>query len=277
MKEFLKIGEFASMVNISTKTLRHYEKTGVFEPVYRDPLTGYRYYTREQLKEIYTLISLKRSGIALKDIKGSIIREDAVSLYREAAQKLEKEIERLTRLKEEMERRVKEIAGDADETLIEERYIPERRYYIHTFEPIDQADSTSLYEEAFKLEERVEKLGLPYIFRGALLSLEEMREGRYSCRALIYEIEDEGSLDDDLYTGKEGKYVCLRYRGDTRTGNKRAMKELMAYIEGKGLEAVGDVIGFARRGAHTASEPWDYYSEIQVRVVVKRNQILGPG
>jgi len=40
----LKIGEFSKMMQVTVKTLRHYELMGILLPCKVDNLTGYRYY-----------------------------------------------------------------------------------------------------------------------------------------------------------------------------------------------------------------------------------------
>ena len=42
----LKIGEFSQMMQVTVKTLRHYEQKGLLLPDEVDEWTGYRYYTR---------------------------------------------------------------------------------------------------------------------------------------------------------------------------------------------------------------------------------------
>lgn len=66
---YFKIGEMAEMFGITVKTLRLYEKMGLFTPAYKAPDSGYRYYSTEQANRLNTVISLKRVGFSLLDIK----------------------------------------------------------------------------------------------------------------------------------------------------------------------------------------------------------------
>lgn len=45
--DLLKIGEFAEISNVSAKTLRYYDRIGLFKPVYVDPANDYRYYSAD--------------------------------------------------------------------------------------------------------------------------------------------------------------------------------------------------------------------------------------
>ena len=43
MENIISITEMAKLRNISTETLRHYDRIGLLKPVYVDPKTGYRF------------------------------------------------------------------------------------------------------------------------------------------------------------------------------------------------------------------------------------------
>ena len=45
----LKIGEFSQMMQVTVKTLRHYEQKGLLLPDEVDEWTGYRYYSLDQM------------------------------------------------------------------------------------------------------------------------------------------------------------------------------------------------------------------------------------
>lgn len=64
MKEYYRIGETASLMGITTQTLRFYDKIGLVKPIKIDPRTGYRYYAYEQfhfidrIKPLFAIIVL---------------------------------------------------------------------------------------------------------------------------------------------------------------------------------------------------------------------------
>lgn len=69
MKEYYRIGETASLMGITTQTLRFYDKIGLVKPVRIDPKTGYRYYKYEQFHFIDRIKYLQSLGMPLDDIK----------------------------------------------------------------------------------------------------------------------------------------------------------------------------------------------------------------
>lgn len=79
------IGQIAEICNIPAKQLRYYDETGVISPHYRDPVTQYRYYGKEQIEELLLLQELKSLDFPLKDIGKMLERRE----LRRLRQKLE--------------------------------------------------------------------------------------------------------------------------------------------------------------------------------------------
>lgn len=69
MKEYYRIGETASLMGITTQTLRFYDKIGLVKSIKIDPRTGYRYYAYEQFHFIDRIKYLQSLGMPLDDIK----------------------------------------------------------------------------------------------------------------------------------------------------------------------------------------------------------------
>lgn len=65
----LKIGEFSKMMQVTVKTLRHYEQRGLLMPEEVDKWTGYRYYSISQMQRLNAIRDLQRQGFALEEIK----------------------------------------------------------------------------------------------------------------------------------------------------------------------------------------------------------------
>ena len=68
-KTKLKIGEFSKMMQVTVKTLRHYEQKGLLVPDEVDEWTGYRYYNITQMQRLNTIRGLQRQGFTLEEIK----------------------------------------------------------------------------------------------------------------------------------------------------------------------------------------------------------------
>ena len=65
----LKIGEFSKLMQVTVKTLRHYEQIGLLVPDEVDQWSGYRYYTLDQMQKLKSIRQLKDIGFSLVEIK----------------------------------------------------------------------------------------------------------------------------------------------------------------------------------------------------------------
>ncbi len=63
-----KIGEFSKLSFVTIQALRLYDEVGLLKPVKTDRLTGYRYYSADQLPRINYIVGLKQLGLSLEDI-----------------------------------------------------------------------------------------------------------------------------------------------------------------------------------------------------------------
>lgn len=271
MNELMKIGEFANLINTTTKTLRHYEDIGLFTPVYRDPITGYRYYHTHQLKDIYTIISLKKAGISIKKIEKNYNKDKLKDLLLEASHRLEDEIEELIKLKISVDRKINTLdrVDDYKENIkIEFKFLEKRDYLIHRFSPINSVDGEDIYRRSLEFEKIIAANKLPFLFKGSLLSLEALKQDEFLLEALIYEVKDTSKVNTkNIYTSSKGKYLCIGYRGDPKIKNKSIMGIINSYMKDNSIEPCDEVIGFSHTGAHTNSYLKDYWSEIQIKVL----------
>lgn len=66
-----KIGDFSKLTGLPVKTLRYYDDIDLFKPIDVDLFTGYRYYSKEQVKDLELINKLKNIGFTLEEIKNS--------------------------------------------------------------------------------------------------------------------------------------------------------------------------------------------------------------
>jgi DNA-binding transcriptional MerR regulator len=76
-----KIGLFSKINRISVKTLHYYDEIGLLKPAYTDIITGYRYYTSDQLPKMHKIISLKQLGFTIEEIISIVIYDDNALPY----------------------------------------------------------------------------------------------------------------------------------------------------------------------------------------------------
>lgn len=76
MEWYLSVGQTSRLFNISSETLRHYDRKGILKPII-DENNGYRYYTWKEMEVLDLILEGKYLEIPLKDIKESLDKNSA--------------------------------------------------------------------------------------------------------------------------------------------------------------------------------------------------------
>lgn len=96
----MRIGAFSKYVKTTVKTLRYYDKIGLFCPAEIDPQTGYRNYTAEQLTDFERIRQYRAAGFSVEQIKRMLSGGDITALLQEQKRELLQK-ERLLRQQKE--------------------------------------------------------------------------------------------------------------------------------------------------------------------------------
>lgn len=95
----MTIGEFSRLTQVTTKTLRHYDKLGLLVPNEVDKWSRYRYYDVAQMQQLNAILRLKDLGFSLEEI-GDLLDEGTHT----------PSLEQIEAKKESMSRQLKELA-----------------------------------------------------------------------------------------------------------------------------------------------------------------------
>ncbi len=78
--DHLTIGKVSALTSISEKRLRYYDQQGLCSPAYRDPATGYRYYTAEQIPRLMWISYMRSLDLPVSIIAEFFSADDLLSL-----------------------------------------------------------------------------------------------------------------------------------------------------------------------------------------------------
>lgn len=70
------IGEISKIVKISIDALRYYDEIGLLKPYHIDPSSRYRYYSEDQVKDLFAIMEWKKYGFSLDAIRELLDCED---------------------------------------------------------------------------------------------------------------------------------------------------------------------------------------------------------
>src|ERR1700733_9973427 len=75
MSNSVSVGRFATMTHLSVKTLHHYHHVGLLEPAHVDSVTGYRYYSLDQLSTAQLIRRLRDLRMPVADVRDVLIAQ----------------------------------------------------------------------------------------------------------------------------------------------------------------------------------------------------------
>ncbi|GEM45130.1 MerR family transcriptional regulator [Deinococcus cellulosilyticus] len=119
---WLKIGEIATLLGVSTKTLRHYQKLGLIEEPERTD-GKYRLYTPRHLERLRQIRDLQQVGLKLHEVRFVLESEKPEQVLKQLLklkiQEMEREIQKL----QESKKRAKHLIKQENplQTLLEEK------------------------------------------------------------------------------------------------------------------------------------------------------------
>ena len=97
-KTKLKIGEFSRLMQVTVKTLRHYEQKELLVPDEVDEWTGYRYYSITQMLKLNSIRQLQQLGFTLEEIKDLYDNESHTPSLEQLSKKIEDTEKQLNQL-----------------------------------------------------------------------------------------------------------------------------------------------------------------------------------
>lgn len=95
MQKLFTISQTAQICNITTETLRHYDRIGLLKPCKTDKWTRYRYYSEQEIVRLNTICALRCMDLSLQEIKEILEVNDfatIIGLLKQAEKNADKKI-----------------------------------------------------------------------------------------------------------------------------------------------------------------------------------------
>ena len=266
----LRIGEFSRLARVSVKALRHYDRLGLLKPARTDSLTGYRYYSSEQLAQLNSILALKELGLSLEQISRLLneglspaqIRAILELRRGETKRTLKVEQERLARLEARIRQMDREdsVLGRYEVVLkaVGAQRVASVRDVLPTYSYIGR-----LFDE---LRDYAERHGLGATYWISVWHDEEYRESDVDGEA-AFATEDPLPEDERVREGElpavENMASTVHHGSFDTIGG--AYAALLGWIEENGYRVTGPNRELYLRGGNEQDNP-DYVTEIQFPV-----------
>ena len=251
MKEIISITEMAKLRNISTETLRHYDRIDLLKPVHVDPDTGYRYYSITQYEKIGTIRELKNLGMSLREIKEYFDNRNVESsriLLTEQKKKIDEQIDKLIRIRQEINAKIDFLDIVRTTDLNDEIRIKhfKARQYIYFNRTV--SDDIELSYDSVSLERVLSKSkqSMPIFatnrYGGLVSRADILKNVKPLSAKMIILYDGEEDVDEcNIIEAPEGDYLCMFYVGNF-WNREESIEKMLTYMKENDLVLAGDVL-----------------------------------
>lgn len=260
-ENYLTVSEVAKILGINKNTILHYDREGVIFS--KRDTNNYRYYHKDQIKVFRIILSLRKSGFSLEEIKE--IKEDIfkqnypyiLKLIGEKTEECKKEIEDLKEKLKRLKVHEKYIEYLNDITLEnpEKTKINKDKYEfsekLENFFCIKIAkEEQGIFVDTKDLKENCESYIIEFLkeykrdmnwlkkhFFGRMISKDDILNEDYKFNKFIIKADIETCPNKYIFPKGEYAFYYLR----TEIEREQAIKEMVEKIENHGYEIIGDL------------------------------------
>ena len=271
-ENLLSITELAKLRQVTSETLRYYDRIGLITPDYVDPQTRYRYYSIRQYEKLGTIKELRQLGMSIHDItdyfSGRNLRKSHQLLLHQL-ELLEEEIRKQQLLSEILRRKLhflSEITPPPPVDKVFCRAFPQR--YMITFgEP---AGGSREHAFAFTRLERYLDEVAPILASDRIgvyadWHLLEPSDDYIPAVPMIF-VERDAIESEHKRTIPPGDYLCMNYRRGELERYHPSFARLHTYMAEHGWVLNGMIFQFYKIDVTLTSDPDETLREIQVPV-----------
>ena len=270
-KTKLKIGEFSKMMQVTVKTLRHYEQKGLLVPDEVDEWTGYRYYNITQMQRLNTIRGLQRQGFTLEEIKELLEDGAQTPSIEQLTQKIEETERHLQLLMERRNQLLKWMDSHKQIKTMEKfsiQSLPEIIVASHR-EVISGYSALGLLC-VNKIGPEMQRLGCKCPPPGYCFTIEHNQEFCAENIDIEYcEQVEEMGVDSDIIQFKHldavPKALCMKHVGPYERFHESFI-EAFAYMEEQGYKMAGALRTSYIDGAWNQENPEKWLSIIQIPI-----------
>lgn len=270
MKEYYTISEIADYFNISSQTLRYYDRIGLLKPEKVSEGSGYRLYEMRQIGILYLIRELKQLGLSLNQIKSYCQTKDISKLkhsLEETLADLNQQIDTLQRVQHHTEdylRRIQLLESARSKDAIELRPMQERYAYIleinYTIDRLQ--DYIAMMQESYA-HSPLRSAEPGRVVLG--IRKQELEQKNVRVYHTIGHMLDCPVADAKVRIYPAGLFAIACHLGGYNT-IASTYKKLLAYIDAHGYRIIGDSLEISVVDTAYTDNPDEFVTEVQIPV-----------
>ena len=253
MKNRYKISEIAKIFNISRQTLIFYHKKNILVPNIIDEENGYRYYSNEQIWDLFFLLTLKKAGFSLEEIKRYVEiknSDESIMFLENKINEIDKKISELKKSKKTILKKLENIRDFSSTSTKEEEFKLEeiediKWYSIDMKDETDEGEMATNYEKLNSFAKKYSIDDIEYITMTEIKNIETVKidGGIVPVKKVGIVIPKNVVIEksEDLILGK---VISIKYN-NPYSNLVKTYQNLKSYIEKNGYKTYGYAIEIA--------------------------------
>ena len=273
MKEKLTIGEMANLRGLTSETLRHYDRIGLFKPQFVDPHSGYRYYSIFQYEILGTIKELRQLRMTTDEIKEYLDERNfskSLDIMKTKHEELVSNLKELNEMEENIREKIAYLEQVARENELHKVIFREMksRRLLTLQEKIN--NNFELCYGVLNLENMLtEKTPILATNRlGIIIEEANLKSGCFEEPSTIFIVaKNKGEIPNTYQlTIPGGLFACIRYNGELLSSRSESLKKILHYINKNNYQITGDALQIMHLDITITDKPNEITFEIQVPV-----------
>lgn len=253
-KTLFQIGEITKTLGVTRKTLLVYEDMGLLTPAVKDPDSGYRYYSADNMTQIQSIRSLQRLGLTLKEIAEYYYDTDNIDAH----------LQRLTDLRNQLDKNIHILqvrAAKPGDLTVRKTSLPRQICFCQRHSCQDVSEAANKLRDTYIAAAQTGKISMNSRMFTIRLSQPTEKLDLMCC------IPIDSSYDGpERVEFAETQGLCIYYRGPYE-GTSAAIRALMAYVKENKIETAGPFRSIYLEGPPNRGEnSEDYITQVVVPV-----------
>lgn len=249
-----QIGEVTNILGVTRKTLLVYEDLGLLTPAVKDPESGYRYYSADNMTQIRSIRSLQKLGLTLKEVKE----------YYYDVENMDAHLHRLMELRNVLDRNIQLLqvrsAKQGDMT-VHKTVLPQQVCFCRQCECDDVKDAANKLRDTYLAAARTGKMSI----HNRMFTLRLPPTTKKKEYMFCIPIESSCNCPERMEFA-ETPALCIYYRGPYE-GICAAISVLSAYVKENHIEVTGPFRSIYLEGPpNRGTNSEDYITQIAVPI-----------
>lgn len=253
-ESLFQIGEVAKILGVTRKAILVYENMGLLTPAVKDPKSGFRYYTADNMTQIRSIRSLQAIGLSLKEVAAYYYDTKNIDLH----------LKRLLELREDLDRNIQMIqvrSAKRGDLTVHSAALPQQVCFCRQYQCSNTAEAAIRLRDTYIAAARTEKMSMT----GRMFTMR--MAGDPDILDLMCCIPMEYSFDGPERVEFVGiPALCIYYRGPyEETGT--AVHALEKYVREHNIQTAGPFRSIYLEGPPNRGENSDdYITQVAVPV-----------